>query len=544
MSEDTESRDGRWITMKGTHIFVKKGQTPKEALERTIGKKIEKKQKKEKFKKKQAKRAKEHKKEVAEIDKIIELGLKKKKLKRELLTVERGSKEEKEIIDKIKKLRFEKIQAQRAMAHRKEIKEIKKREKQERELSKKQHSQVVKKGKSDFFQMDSIAMSGAITRAGRFEYKDGTHFKDWNNIKDYFGSIDHLPVIGSKKKDSHLDIDSRLIGFAYNFKPNEDTQQLFADVIFLEDIEDLSDLEDPNKLPVSIGFEDISKTDITDINKVYHLAVSLNKTEIDRCSKSGLPCDISKTSDFQGSSGQETEARKIIKQKEKVDSMGKKKEKDITEDTTEEVEEVEITEDMPATPDNLGSHTDNEAQNTKSAKKGFMLDCQKYGPYPEAQCNNAWNTLQNSPASPIKAGADFEGLKELKSEIADMKSVMGDLAQIIPVLAEVAKDKNNATAQEMVRMKEELRTLDFCDKWVESIEDFDILSKFYQGIIGNKSIVHADTPEEIRASNQSRLLKKKQETDFDDMTEKANASWDARFAKKPDATIVPQGGIQ
>lgn len=376
----------------------------------------------------------------------------------------------------------------------------------------------------DFIE-DSTTMEGAITRAGEFVYSDGSHFKDYDNLVDLFKNVNVIPVIGSKEKDSHLDINERLIGFTWNFKPNEETKQIFADVEFFEDIKDLSDLEDPNKLPVSIGFEDDSDTEIQKIKKVHHLAVSLNKNERDRCSSAGgLPCTISikNSANMDESSSSLGRPRKIIKQK-KVDSMNLKKKKEITEDTTEEEieeeEEKEITEDAQATPDNLGTETHKVEQNTKSAKAAWMLDCQKYGPYSESQCSKGWAALNSSPASPMKSGKkDFD---EIKEDVAEIKSVISDLAEIIPTLAEVAQDKSQAKAQEMVKMKEDLIALDFCDKWVETIDDFDEMSKFYQGVMGNKALVKEDTAEEIKQANTSRLLgkKKKEQTDFEDMME-------------------------
>ena len=79
--------------------------------------------------------------------------------------------------------------------------------------------------------------------------------------------------------------------------------------------------------------------------------------------------------------------------------------KEITTDTAEEKREDAMVakKTKPATPDNLGSETHNVKQNTKSAKSAFMLDCQKYGPYGEGQCNKAWAALNNSPASPKKS---------------------------------------------------------------------------------------------------------------------------------------------
>jgi len=141
----------------------------------------------------------------------------------------------------------------------------------------------------DFDSQDFTVLHGPITRSGAFEYvQDGKKvvlYKDWKNIKDVFSKLDYIPFKGSVNEGSHH---AEEIGFAYNFTPNDETEQMFADVITLEDIDNLTDLKDPESgYHVSIGFEDDVVGDVQYITSVDHLAGSLKNKEIGRCSTAG-----------------------------------------------------------------------------------------------------------------------------------------------------------------------------------------------------------------------------------------------------------------
>jgi len=134
---------------------------------------------------------------------------------------------------------------------------------------------------------DYTVFHGPITRAGPFVYnKNGvpvTLYKDWDNIKEQFGKVEYLPY-KLAQKDSHK---SGEFGFAYNFTPNEETQQMFADIVTVKDIEDLQDIVDnKNKYHVSIGFKDhIEDGNVQIIDELDHLAGS--GSEVGRCSTGG-----------------------------------------------------------------------------------------------------------------------------------------------------------------------------------------------------------------------------------------------------------------
>ena len=143
-------------------------------------------------------------------------------------------------------------------------------------------------------------MHGFITRSGEFDYgPEGIKKKDWNNLKEIFGEYGHFPMFGKKGYGSHGESYDNLLGFTHNwefFEPGEIDKDghIYAEQMFFDDIYNLSDLEDPNNLPVSIGFIDLGEGDLQKISKLRHLAVSLNKLEGDRCSTAGgIGCNIS-----------------------------------------------------------------------------------------------------------------------------------------------------------------------------------------------------------------------------------------------------------
>lgn len=383
--------------------------------------------------------------------------------------------------------------------------------------------------------IDSTTMHGVATRSGKFVYADGVRFKDWNNIKTVFNETDYLPVIGSTGNDSHLDIAERIIGFGWNFTPNEETEEMEFDLEYFDDIKNLSDLEDPNDLPVSIGFKDLAPlgSGIRQIiDKVHHIAVSLNKTERDRCSASGgTACTVSiKTDSINSERSSSLETKDLVKLKKK------KGDSKMTKPKKEEKKDEKITEDAVATPDNVGSTT-NIKQNTKSAKASFMLDCQKYGPYPKAQCESAWNAMTKpDTTAPKKTGDDTKSttdevkgkskdMAEVDTRLSKMEKIVNDLADIIPTLSAVVKDKNNANAMKMVEMKNELEDAGYCKDMLSKITDFSELSLFHQRASTNKSVFTEPTSTEIQNINTSRLLgkRKKETTDFEDMMKTANA---------------------
>ena len=174
-------------------------------------------------------------------------------------------------------------------------------------------------GKADFLQIHEIIygsefddfklMDGPITRKGKFPYGKSVLIKDWSNLKAVFSEIKHLPVFGEPYK-LHKEVE--VIGYAYDFTPNEDTKQIHASVYFFEDIENISpvQVDGETRFPVSIRYFETGRDseNVQTISDVIHLAVDPTATAKDRCSEmGGKACYIKRTkvavaahSDFMG----------------------------------------------------------------------------------------------------------------------------------------------------------------------------------------------------------------------------------------------------
>lgn len=260
--------------------------------------------------------------------------------------------------------------------------------------------------------MDFVdTMEGPITRAGPFEYGDEILYKDWNNLKEVFSKIDHVPLIGSKGEDSHLDKGDRIIGFAHNFKLNDKTKQVLADVETFKEIEQLSDLKNPSNLPVSIGFKDEGEGNIQKITGIKHLAMSLNALETDRCSSAGgLSCTVSKktgpVSDSNDLGNLSLDGSDTIKNKKIKNDF-------IMPDKKEEVERDDAMED---------------GSGTKVPETGpeqlFMRRCIDGG-HSQEYCSQAWNAKKKGGEEQVKTG---EGAKQdpTKHKSSDFMEISKD----------------------------------------------------------------------------------------------------------------------
>lgn len=140
-------------------------------------------------------------------------------------------------------------------------------------------------------------LEGPITRAGAFPYNingyNVTLYKQWDNLKEVFSKKDYLPLIGSKDLGAHY---AKELGFAYNFRFDDDKKRVYADIVTLEDMNKLSDNYTPKTegWEVSIGFKDHRQGQAQIIDKLDHLAVSLKNKEMGRCRAGGDPCYINK----------------------------------------------------------------------------------------------------------------------------------------------------------------------------------------------------------------------------------------------------------
>jgi hypothetical protein len=169
-----------------------------------------------------------------------------------------------------------------------------------------------------FTRVNDLTFGGYFTRDGEFLYGNTIKYKDWDNIQDVYGNVDHLIAYGSKKPDSHIEGEERFIGYFDTFElvpkgekgPYPDKDGKYIDERFNrvavkfhpnKDLKDLTDLQGDQvvQLPVSASYDDIGKGTIQHISKLHHGAVSLNKNELDRCSTlGGSACNLSLIQDF------------------------------------------------------------------------------------------------------------------------------------------------------------------------------------------------------------------------------------------------------
>jgi len=142
---------------------------------------------------------------------------------------------------------------------------------------------------------DFTVLHGPITRAGAFEYtKNGKKiilFKDWKNILDVHNKQKYYPLKATTDYGAHHSI---IKGYATNWEPHHDTEQMYADVVLFNDLENETDLLDPEGgYQVSIGFKDNVIGNTQYIEYIDHLALSLKNLDIGRCSTAnGKPCTV------------------------------------------------------------------------------------------------------------------------------------------------------------------------------------------------------------------------------------------------------------
>jgi len=409
------------------------------------------------------------------------------------------------------------------------------------------------KGRLVNFELDFAHMEGVLTRAGEFVYSDGSHFKDWDNLKEVFATKDYLPIYGSRATDSHTKGKDRFLGFGYNWSFNEKDKLVNWNGLLFEEIEGLTDLDNPTKqeFDVSLGFIDATPDEsIQTITKLDHIGMSLNNLERGRCrTANGTACYGKIKTDFQeieipkklenyfidflNTRTNRLESPRDHKNK-KVDTKTKKNEK-------KEKDQKEITEDSEAEgyPDNIGSHSDKKDVVQKSGESSFMLDCQKYGTYSKAVCGTAWQALNNVPSAPDKGensqnprtnkntggGNDFEDAVNsleatMDKRMSTMEAVLLKFGEILPNLSELSKSQDMQKAQEIVNMKTDLVDWDYCDDFIETLETYDDVKRFHIGAKGNKATKRkiAKDMEDIGEYNTSQLLgkKKQDKTDFED----------------------------
>ena len=404
------------------------------------------------------------------------------------------------------------------------------------------------------FEMDFTHMEGVLTHDGEFVYTDGSHFKDWNNLKDVFEKYDYIPIYGRKEIGSHKKANKTFLGFGHDFAFNEDNHTVKWKGLLFEKITNLTDLENPldQEYEVSIGFPDLTPNDMYQtLETIDHIAISLNNLELGRCRTAGGHACYAKIVkqdfmnkhqnlilDFIRSSSSEGKPRKIITKKRDDTMTDEEKDKKITEDAEAAKEKTK------AAPDNIGK-TDDPKLNTASSKASFMLDCKKYGTYDEAVCLKAWNALNKETTAPQKGSNEQNprtnkntgGSKDFEDRINKMEEIIVKLGDFIPTLAKVVDASNNKEAEETVQMKKDLLEWGVCKDFIDNnLTDFISTKNFYAGYKGSEHVQKKlkEDFENLSESNTSRLLgqRKEDKTDFEDMMSEAEAFAHNRFYPK------------
>ena len=222
---------------------------------------------------------------------------------------------------------------------------------------------------TDDFIDDMRYFSGPITRAGEFQYHNQTKIKDYDNLTEVFNEISHLPSFDSHNED-------QILGFAYNFTGNPDTEQFFSEGYTFNNIEETANisLDSNSKLPVSIRFLDANEgtgnpeQHITDL---IHLAISVNQTDTDRCSSAGgRPCYVQfqDTKDFSENTQKQLEQKTVgdlmPDKNEKEKEKKPPKDKDEEEDKEDEKKKKESSDQAKQDPE-MDAEYKSEEKNTK-----------------------------------------------------------------------------------------------------------------------------------------------------------------------------------
>lgn len=167
------------------------------------------------------------------------------------------------------------------------------------------HSKAKKEGKADlredFIEMDKqlditdqfpdlkgdfTVLYGPIMRDGPFDYVDKksgktfTVYKGWNNLKEVSKGKTYIPARATEEDGAHQ---APILGFSYGFEPREESHQIYAKTVLLNDYADL-----PSEgSQVSIGFPDEIQGNKQIVKDLDHIAISLRNKEQGRCKRKG-----------------------------------------------------------------------------------------------------------------------------------------------------------------------------------------------------------------------------------------------------------------
>ncbi len=274
----------------------------------------------------------------------------------------------------------------------------------------------------DDFTDDMRHFSGPITRAGEFQYNNGSKFKDYTNLTEVFDDISHLPSFNSHNEDE-------MLGFAYNFSGDPDTEQIFSEGYTFNDIEATADvsLDSDSKLPVSIRFLDANEglgSPEQHITDLIHLAISVNQTDTDRCSSAGgNPCYVQfqDKQDFIKSNLEHKPVGDLMAKKEKENEKEppkKDKDEEDKEDETKNEKKKKESSDQAKGDPEMDAEYKSEKKNTKDFEEDFIK-------VPKAEwlgVNKAISDMETREQARIAVVSKIE-LDKIKNDFVDKEQL-------------------------------------------------------------------------------------------------------------------------
>ena len=376
----------------------------------------------------------------------------------------------------------------------------------------------------DFFDFvdDFPTYFGRITRAGPFKYPDGIRHKKYDNLKELFSRIDHLPLYGSRIYGSH-DEDkptTELIGFMHNWVLNDNNKDIFSDIEYFKDIKELSDLKNPEDLDISLKFNVADpNSKVQDITELIHGAVSLNKLETNRCASVegyGSCTTSTKTSDFRDTNdsrlGSESPGSDgngyYIKRDDWFDFMNHDKDSDKTGQPIINQKNIAKVEDMGNNP--ISKEIEECIKSGKTEEECKMEQKRKE----RTDKEKVGNEPMKDDVKPIKK-EDFEAFEalvkeneELKVKLEAYKDFEEEYVENLTVsqkqLKELEDYKEKLEKKEEKRKEKKLAALredlakppyEACQDFLEN-HDYEFLKEHKKGLDGMKTIIEAkDTTE-------------------------------------------------
>lgn len=131
--------------------------------------------------------------------------------------------------------------------------------------------------KTDFKNQDFVIFHGPIVRDGPYDYPDEngnikTLYKEIKNLSDIYSRYKYLPIKASEQIGAHH---AEELGYGTNFSLNEETNEIEADLVLVNDENFKDVLRKKNEYHVSPGYNDIVKGNIQILTDVDHIALAI-----------------------------------------------------------------------------------------------------------------------------------------------------------------------------------------------------------------------------------------------------------------------------